>query len=309
MRYRLKSFLCAGLLAALPAQGTLPAPVEDPAAKAKREEILETNRKNQVANEIVKRTFLAGNAALLAKNYDEAIKQYDEGLAAEPEQSALMINKALALKARGVERYNAAIAAKSADRRGAQVDFRAAVDAANKAVELGKAAPADPAGQALANANKLNALKVRAEAMRLFVTKVDPAQVDAGRTAYREYLAAKPDPVKKLQAQHELAQMLFDLAALAEARAEYEKILADNPEDLDALSNLGLILYTLGATDEGDGKNTGARIKYQAAADYLQHFVDQAPDTNRMKPDAMAILDDLRDRVKVKPEKPALKQK
>ena len=160
-------------------------------SRAKREElmrknaeILEKNKKIEETNAIVARTYKAGNEAFVAKNYEEAIKQYDEGLAADPEQPALLTNKGLALKARGVDRYNAAItskddAAKTPGIEAAKSDFRAAADTTAKAVTLIKAqpVPAEPTEQARYNTNKLATLSTRAETMRLFVTKADQTQV------------------------------------------------------------------------------------------------------------------------------------
>src|SRR5437899_4681305 len=110
---------------------------ESAADKAKREEldrknaeIDAKNKRNNEINETVSRTFRAGNAALVAKNYDEAIKQYQEGLAADPEQAALYTQSAIALRQRGVDRFNAAIkstgdqAAKTAAFDIAKQDFR-----------------------------------------------------------------------------------------------------------------------------------------------------------------------------------------
>ena len=96
----------------------------------KNAEIEAKNKKIEESNTVVARTFTAGNAALEAKNYDEAIKQYDEGIAADPEQPALLTQKSAALKARGVERYNAAITSKDEAAKGpgleaAKSDFRA----------------------------------------------------------------------------------------------------------------------------------------------------------------------------------------
>lgn len=89
------------------------------AEKAAREEIIRKNaeiesknKKIEESNTVVARTFAAGNVALEAKNYDEAIKQYDEGISADPDQPALLTQKSMALKGRGVERYNAAITSK-----------------------------------------------------------------------------------------------------------------------------------------------------------------------------------------------------
>src|SRR5205807_6129421 len=87
---------------------------ESAADKAKREELLAKNKEIESsnakvleANKIVADSFTAGNAALAAKNYDEAIKQYDVGLTADPEQPSLLTQKSQALKARGVDRFNA----------------------------------------------------------------------------------------------------------------------------------------------------------------------------------------------------------
>src|SRR5262249_10322586 len=121
------------------------------AEKAKREELVaknkeieEKNKKILASNQIVADSFKAGAAAVVAKNYDEAIKQADLGIAADAEQAALWTLKANALKARGVDRYNAAItskdeAAKSSGVETAKADFKDAAEAATKAVNIAKA--------------------------------------------------------------------------------------------------------------------------------------------------------------------------
>src|SRR5947209_3870510 len=136
--------------------------------------------------------------------------------AADAEQPALLTNKSVALRSRGVERYNAAIksqdeAAKTPGLEAAKQDFRDAAQAATKAVELIKAQtpPTDPAALKNFEANKYFALASRAEAMRLLVGKADPTQVDAGLTAYQEYIAAETAPDKKVKAQVAAAQMLL----------------------------------------------------------------------------------------------------
>jgi len=293
--------------------GTKPASGESSEDKAKREEIarknaeiMEKNKKIEESNAVVSRTFKAGNDALIAKNYDEAIRQYDEGLAADPEQAALLTNKALALKARGVDRYNAAIqakddAAKNSGLEAAKSDFRTAAESTAKAMETLKAdatsAATDPAAQQRFNANKLAALATRAETMRLFVTKVDQSQVDAGIAAYQEYMTAETDTAKKAKAQHDLAQMLFDANSFDKALEEYKKILAQNPDDTDALVKSGMLLFNIGAMNNND------KAKYQEAANYLQQFVDKAPDTDKLKDDAKAILEELKNQQNVKAEK------
>lgn len=278
--------------------------------KAKREalakeaaEIEAKNKKILEANAVVNRTFKAGNDALMAKKYAEAIAQYDEGLAADPEQPALLTNKALALKARGVDSYNAAItakddAAKSSGLEAAKNDFRAAAEASTKAAKILKAqpAPVDPAEQTRYNANRLSAFSTWAESMRLFVTKVDQSQADAGFVAYQDYISVEPDATKKANARRDAAQMLFDAGSFEKALAEYQKILAANPDDTDALVKSGMLLFNIGAMEND-------KAKYQEAANYLQQFVNKAPDSDRLKDDAKAILEELKNQQNVQAEK------
>jgi len=274
--------------------------------KAKREElekknaeITEKNKKIEESNKVVTEAFKAGNDALNAKNYDAAITQYDTGLAADPDQPALLTNKAAALKARGVGRFNAAVqskddAAKNSGLESAKADFKAAAEASTKAVELLKAEPAgtDPEAQKRQTANKYAAVSVRAEAMRLYVSKADPSQADAGIAAFQEYIAAETDPARKARAQLDLAQMLLDAGAGDKAFAEYQKILAEKPDDPDANLGAGLALFS-----------TGEKAKYQDAANYLQKFVDKAPEDHKFKNDAKAILAELKNTENVVPEK------
>jgi tetratricopeptide (TPR) repeat protein len=285
---------------------------ESAADKAKREELLKkneeianANKKAEEANKVVGESFKAGNTALAAKNYEEAIKQYDVGLAADPDQAALLTNKAAALKARGVDKYNAAIqskddAAKTAGIDAAKADFKNAAESSDKAFELIKKEPAvtDPNDQKRHDANKYAALSVRAEAYRLYVSKGDSTKADAGTAAFQDYIAAETDPAKKSKAQLDLAQMLLDAGAGDKAFAEYQKILATQPDDADANLGAGLALFS-----------TGDKTKYQEAANFLQHFVDKAPDTHKFKNDAKAILAELKSTENVVPEKTAPRRK
>lgn len=278
---------------------------EDKAKRAEMErqaaEINSQNEKAKNANEVIARTFKAGNAALMAKNYDEAIKQYQEGLAADSGQSALLTNQAVAYKARGVEKYNAGISAKddaekTANLEAAKSDFKAAAIASGKAAALIKAMPVPTAAADLEryNGNRLASYSTNAEAMRLLVTKVDPTQADAGLAAFKDYIAIETDPVKKAKAQLDSAQMLLDAGAVDKSFAEFHSILETQPDNPDANLGAGLSLFA-----------SGDKAKYQDAANYLQHYVDVAPDTHKFKADAKAILAELKNNEKVVPEKTA----
>src|SRR6185369_9350529 len=264
-RLTLDEIKAAGGTATAPAGGSGAPPAESAADKAKREELMKKNaeieagnKKITEANEVIARTFKAGNEAMAAagaaskaKNsdeaiakYSEAVTQYDQGLAADADQPAILTNKAVALKARGVERYNAAVkaaddAAKTSGIQAAKEDFKAAAETSGKAATMLKSqtAPADAAEVQRFNANKYAALVTHAESMRLFVTKADQSQADAGAAAFKDYIAVETDPAKKAKAQVDLAQMLLDAGATDKALEEFKAILAASPDNPDA--NLG----------------------------------------------------------------------
>lgn len=280
----------------------------------KNKEIEESNKKVTEANEIISRTFKAGNEALAAgsvaskaknsaeaiQKYTEAVTQFDQGLAADAEQPALLTNKSVALKNRAIERFNSSItsqmddATKTSTMDSARADFRAAAEAAGKAVALLKAQtpPTDPTELDRFNKNKYAAMVTHADAMRLFVTKADGTKADEGIAAYKDYIAVETDPVKKKQAQLDAAQMLLDAGAADKAFQEFQTIVTEQPDNPDANLGAGLALFA-----------SGDKTKFQDAANYLQHYVDVAPDDHKYKADAKAILTELKNTEKVVPEK------
>ena len=285
--------------------------------KKKQAEVEAANKKISEANEVIARTFKAGNDFLTAASaagktgnsedaiakYTQAVAQYDEGLVADPEQPAILTNKAVALKGRGVERFNAAIrakgledAARNAALQTAKDDFKGAAESASKAVALIKKAtvPTDAAELARYNANKYAAMLTNAESMRLYVSKADMTQSEAGLVAFKEYIEVETDPAKKAKAQLDMAQMLLDSGAADKALTEFKTILTTQPDSPEANLGAGLAVYA-----------TGDKTKFQEAANYLQRFVEVAPDTNPLKDDAKAILAELKNTENVTPEKKA----
>jgi tetratricopeptide (TPR) repeat protein len=310
----------AGGASATPPAGGAPQPSAEDKAKLeemrkKNAEIEAANKKITEANEVIGRTFKAGNEALTAAGaaskagnseeavakYTAALAHYDEGLAADPEQPAILTNKAVALKGRGVERFNSAVRSKTLDDAGrsaalqvAKDDFKAAAETSSKAVTLIKAVtvPTEAAELQRYNGNKYAALITQAESMRLYVSKGDPTQADAGLAAYKDYLAIETDPAKKAKAQLDMAQMLLDAGAADKALTEFKGILAATPDSPEANLGAGLAVYA-----------TGDKAKFQEAANFLQKFVEVAPDSNPMKADAKAILTELKNTENVTPEK------
>jgi tetratricopeptide (TPR) repeat protein len=267
----------------------------------KNAEITEGNKKIEESNKIITRTAKAGNEFLQAKKYDEAIAQYNEGIASDPAhpgQPVLLTNKSIALVNRGVLHYNDSIkatdeAAKNSNREAAIKDWREAAEAATKAVEFVKNATAPTEAAAMENFKKTKylAFQARADAYRLLVPR-DPSQAEVGFTAYQEYIAVETDPVKKLKGQVEAAEILRIAGSWEKALAEFKKILETNPDNVEALRGAGLSLFA-----------SGNETNYQEAANFLQRFVDKAPDTHPDKASTKESLDYLKSAKDIKPQK------
>ncbi|MDT5158674.1 MAG: hypothetical protein QOH51_3031 [Acidobacteriota bacterium] len=279
-------------------------PSESKEDKAKREELAkksaeidEKNKSIEAGNATIARTFKAGNDALSANHLDEAIAAYREGLAARAEEPALLTNLSEALRRRGVNTYNDALknpdaAAKTQGMDAAKKDWSDAAEASKKAIEIINGGAGDPAQQAVYAQNKLAAISTRALAMRLVATKVDQTQAQAAWDAYQEFITSEVDPAKKSKLKAEALQTLFDAGAIDQAVAQSRAALVEDPDNVDANRILGLALFA-----------TGDKAKFQEAANYLQHYVDKAPDTDPLKQSAKESLDYLKTAENVKPEK------
>lgn len=285
------------------------------AEEERQKQIAELNAKNEKAkkaNEVVAQTLKEGSEAFRAKNYDLAIAKFDEGYNIDPtfvgSAPVMLNNKALALINRGADTYNnstkADEATKATARESAKRDFLEAVASAEKAFEILKAATsADANTQKQYEENKLTALTSRKRAYRLMAqTGVERTKGKEALAAFQEYIAAEPDSAKKSAAQLDLALTLQDSDEFELAIAEFQKILETDPNNIDALVGIGLNMVNVGyLTIETDAAKGKAQL--QEAANYLQRFVDLAPDTHKFKEDAKNTIFSLKEEQKVIPQK------
>jgi tetratricopeptide (TPR) repeat protein len=246
------------------------------------------------ANELMGRKFREGNDALQVRNYDEAIKLYDEGLVpatAKPEALAVFLtNKSSALRGRGLEKYNNATNTLDAAKKSAQVDlalrdFREAAESASRAVEMikGQSIPANEIERGNQRTTKFLAYRARADAMYLFVTKVDPAQAATGLAAFQEYIEEEDDPLQKSKAELSAARMLLEVRSIKSAVEQYRHILVSDPKNLEAIFGYGLSLY-----------QSGERDRFPEAESYLQSFLEQASGDDPLRQTAAETLEKLK---------------
>ena len=283
---------------------------QEDAKKAKEKydkELAETTEKNKKiteSNEISRKAFEEGNAAINSKNFDLAISKYDEALAAQPDligaTTVFLNNKSIALVNRATGNYNKAVqegpAAKTAALPIIKKDYEDAIVATNRSLEIYKAST-DAAAQKKYEDQQFVALSQRKEAFRLIVkTGADRTRSKETGTAFEEYLAVEKDPKKKADTQLAYAEALQDTNEFEAAAAEFEKVLATDPNNVDALAGAGLSLVNVGYVNND-------KTKFQQAANYLQKFDELAPATHRYKADAKGIVETLKSEQKVTPQK------
>jgi tetratricopeptide (TPR) repeat protein len=239
----------------------------------------------ETPNEILGRAFREGNEAIRNQKYDEAIKLYDEALAAVPHEPNVLENRSFALIRRGVSTVNLANSGTSPQRsvqiESAHRDFRDAVATASLAVEIirNQPIPADENDRRRQQQTAYFAFKARAEAMRLLVSQVDPSQATVGLAAFQDYINVEEDPNKRSKAALDAAQMLLESKSTNLAIDQYRQILVREPDSIDALAGLGLAVY-----------QSGDKARFIEAAGYLQRFMEQAPATHSMRPSVAEVL-------------------
>jgi len=265
------------------------------------------NQKARELNEKLPAILKAGTDAYEAKNYDEAIKQFDLGIEADPSQGVFYRDKAISLRARGVDRFNAAVklkdaAAKQSGKDAAREDFKASTENAEKSVaafrQTKNANGAQGGVQSSHALEEVGYLFDRAESYRIALQTSTQVDTNAAAAAIEEYINAETDPVKKDKMQASLGEALFSAGRVDEAIAKYREILEKNPNNLDAMYGLGLAL----AAKITDASKDGALIV--EARDMLQQFVNKAPDTHPRKQEAIDSIKYLDDTMKSAAYKP-----
>lgn len=275
-------------------------------------EIKARNEKAQKANELINEALKAGSEAFSAKNWDLAIAKFEEGFQASPDYPGsapvMLNNKSLALINRASELYNKAATAdanaRAAARETVKVDLSEVIVNSERVLKLleGVAAP-DPQAEKDYKENIYKALVSRKNGYRLLAqTGAEREKGKEALAAFQAYLAVELDPLKKSKAQLDLALTLQDSNLFDEAVVEFQKILETEPSNPDALVGIGLSLVNIGYINV-DSDPAKGKQQLQDAANYLQRFVDVAPDTHKYKKDAVETIAQLKETQKVQPQK------
>jgi tetratricopeptide (TPR) repeat protein len=263
-------------------------------AAKERAEIEAKNAKVVERNEKLPVVFKAANEAFTAKKYDESIALFDQAIAIDPNEAVIYRNKMIVLRARAVDKFNAAAKAKDqAGKDSARADLKLATETGEKALSVYRTPQANrvaPATPDAAKAEDLEYLFQRAESYRVALQTNAQVDTEAGVKAFQEYIAAETDQAKRTKAEAALGDALFFGGRVDESIAAYKSILASNPNNLDAIYGLGLAL----ASDPTGAKTAEGR-------DMLQQFASKAPATDPRKQMAEEAIAGLNEALKPKP--------
>jgi len=174
------------------------------------------------------------------------------------------------------------------DRDGAKPLFKKSVAAANKAIEIASTATEEP--------NIKNDLityySILSKSAQVLIENYgEVALIDPTVKSLEK--AEELDTANKLQWEVTRGNLFRSAGRTDEALEVYKKVIAADPNNLDALYNMGLAL--LGSTD---------KEKIQESVNLLAQFVSKAPPTDKRVTDAKATIDAIKNQFNVEAEKP-----
>ena len=266
------------------------------------------NAKIENSTKIVEAALKAGNEAYTAKDYDTAIAKFSEGITAEPNYvgvtPVLLNNRGAAYDSRAVETFNKFAKSQDASMKAeayskTRADIVSSIESYKTSWDIIQKAPAtDIQNPQAVEAAKIGALRGAKAAFKHAVQteQVDPAMIEAAKVILPEYEKVETDAAKKAEASMIIADLYRVTGDSDNAIPAYKKILETSPDNLDALAGVGFSLV-----NNGYIKNDKAQM--QEGSNYLQKFVSAAPDTNKFKGDAVALIENLKKEQNVAPQK------
>jgi len=263
----------------------------------------EARKKAVETNKIVNEALKAGEAAFNAKDYATAMAKFDEGINADPDfaGSAPIFwgYKGIVLKEQGIDAYRASI---KGDKEAQLAIAKTKFDEATKAFDKGLAILAagtpldEKAAQSYAQ-TKYDILKNYVDTLRLaFQTQADNEKANVAEPIYTQYFEVEKDAARKAKAKTVLAKMIGYTGDMEKSIALYREVIAEEPNEADALSGLGMVLYT-------DAEINDNAAEFQEAANILAKFMKVAPDKHIDRPTAEALLEQLKTARKITPKK------
>ncbi|HKP85514.1 MAG TPA: tetratricopeptide repeat protein [Blastocatellia bacterium] len=223
-------------------------------------------------------------------NYATALSEFEQAAAVDPGKHAAMAELAYKANANlaethyqiGVDLFN------KKDRAGAKTHFEAAVAAVNKSIVTASGITDNPN----INNDLLIYYNILSKNAQLLVEFYGANIVDDTVKSIEK--AEAIDPTNKNKWEIAKGKLFQAAGRTDEAVTAYKGVIAADPNNLDALYQLGLTL--LGSSD---------KEKIQESVNALSDFVAKAPATDKRVPDAKSTIEAIKTQFKIEAEKPA----
>lgn len=250
----------------------------------KNEEIKKANAKSSE----MKKFFDSGIAANSRKEYESAIRDFRQAATIASElsdnaknQSIIYANLALALYNFGAIKFNNRLKDE------AKALFVESADYADKAVQL------DPANSEFK--------KIYGDSCDILARNLSASEYfEKAINAYTAGAEAELDPAKKNAMINKLGGLYFSMGDVEKSMAAYDKVLAVDPANIDAMAGKGLVLAA-----------TGEKAKMEQAVALFQQVIENAPAESKARRDAEENMKYLSEtlKIEVSPAKKGSKKK
>jgi tetratricopeptide (TPR) repeat protein len=275
---------------ASPDKAKVDAAAKEREAKVKEAQALQTTRDEAINH------FKQGVALRDAKNYEGALSEFEQAAAIDPGKHASFIEVAHKSNVQLAETHYqmGADLFNNKQKDAARPHFEKAYEAAKKALALSATETTDPNNK---NDQITYSTVLIKNAMLLTEHYGEVKLVDDTVKAIDNLETL--DPANKVKYEVKKADLYrvagnTDPNMAEKAAAAYKSVLTADPNNIDALYNLGITL--LGSSE---------KEKIQESLNYLSDFVAKAPPTDKRVPDTRATIDAIKAQYKIEAEKPA----
>jgi tetratricopeptide (TPR) repeat protein len=267
----------------------------DAAAKERAERAKEAQALQGARDEAINH-FKQGVALKDAKNYEGAITEFEQAAAIDPGKHTSFVEVVYKSRVQASESHYqlGADLFNKKDKPGAKTHFEKAYEEAKQAIALASTVTEDPnvKNDLIIYHNILikNAMLLAEHYGEMNVVGDSVKAIDNLETL---------DPTNKVKYEVQKGD-LYRVAGNSDpnmsekAVATYKSVLASDPNNLEALYNLGIAL--LGSSE---------KEKIQESLNYLSDFVAKAPPADKRIPDTKATIEAIKTQYKIEAEKPA----
>lgn len=252
--------------------------------KEKQEQLLKERKELEAKNDKIRKDFdemkkhVESGAVLAQKNdYEGAIKEFQQAMALDDAQPTVYAQLAQALFNLGAVRFNA----KQRDE--AQKCFQQSAQYGEKAVKL----------EATNAAN----YKIYGDSCEILFKQFGAADfADKAITAYTSGADIETDPAKKYKMLNKIGGIYFNKGEMDKCAASYDKVLAADPNNTEALTGKGTIIVatTTSNTTPQD------KAKLEEAMNIFQQVVDKLPE-GKQRAEVEGYISYLKDTMKIEP--------